>query len=135
LKALNYPISQRQGIQQLQDEVDVIHIEVADLRSKHVSLAQPPSSEEISDAASSPTPPRQIPDFNSPPESFESHLSLGAPHPLQAILDLFGQRLVARLEILLVVVGVCCGSFFDQGGIPSSVVKILRKIFTSRTTL
>jgi hypothetical protein len=40
-------ISQRQGIQQLQDEVDAICIEVADLRSRPVSPAQPPSSQEI----------------------------------------------------------------------------------------
>ena len=51
-------ISQRQGIQQLWDEVDVICIEVADLRFRPVSTTQPPSSQEIFDATSSLTPPR-----------------------------------------------------------------------------
>jgi len=51
-------ISQRQGIQQLWDEVDCICIEVVDLRSRFVSLAQPPSSQEISYATLSPTPPK-----------------------------------------------------------------------------
>jgi hypothetical protein len=51
-------ISQRQGIQQLWDEVDAICIEVVDLRSRFVSLAQPPSSQEISYETLSPTPPK-----------------------------------------------------------------------------
>jgi hypothetical protein len=51
-------ISQRQGIQQLRDEVDAIHSEVVDLRSRPISPAQPSPSQDVSDAASSPTPPR-----------------------------------------------------------------------------
>jgi hypothetical protein len=51
--------------------VDAIHIEVMELLFRPISSTQPSSSQEILDEASSPTPPRHIPDLNLPSESTE----------------------------------------------------------------
>jgi len=53
------------------DEVDTIHLEVEELQSRPVSPAPSSLVSILSDAASSPDPPRQVPDLNSPLESPE----------------------------------------------------------------
>ena len=60
-------VEQRQGFQQLKDEVETIRSEVVELHSELVSPVHSPSSSDISYGALSPAQPRQVPDLSSPP--------------------------------------------------------------------
>jgi hypothetical protein len=59
--------------------VEEIHWEVVELRSRSVSLARTTSNMVISDAASSQTPLRQIPNLNSPLDASEEAQKEASP--------------------------------------------------------
>jgi hypothetical protein len=64
-------VEKRQGQHQLWDEVDFIHLEVEELFCRPASPYPKSSASVISDVSSSPSPPRQVLDFNSPPGPVE----------------------------------------------------------------
>jgi hypothetical protein len=72
-------VEQRQGFQQLRDEVDAIRFEVVELCSRPGNSTLSVSSPTILDATSSLTPPRQLPNLNSPLKSLEG--ALDEPDP------------------------------------------------------
>lgn len=60
-------VEQRQGYQQLKDEVEAIGSKVVELHSQPVNPVQSTSSSDIFDEVSSPDQPRHVLDLNSPP--------------------------------------------------------------------